>query len=28
VDASGCIHLYNHAGSVDVIADLAGYLGG
>ena len=28
VDANGCIHLYNHAGSVDVIADLEGYVGG
>lgn len=28
VDANGCIHLYNHVGSVDVIADLEGYVGG
>jgi hypothetical protein len=28
VDANGCIHLYNHAGSIDVLADLAGYVGG
>ena len=27
VDANGCIHLYNRAGSVDVIGDLEGYVG-